>query len=108
MPIKREEMQELVKSYREPICLNLGSHSALDAWQGQRNYGLRSIIYNTPGRARTYLQNPMAGKPGEKIEDLPRVVRRDLRVVNDPKDIKKSEDWQCVILILEKYSDIVK
>jgi len=108
MPIEREEMQELVKSYREPICLNLGSHSALDAWQGQRNYGLRSIIYTTPGRARIYLQNPMVGKPGEKIEDLPRTVRRDLRVVNDPKDIKKSEDWQCVILILEKYSDIVK
>jgi len=30
MPIEREEMQELVKSYREPVCLNLGSHSALD------------------------------------------------------------------------------
>jgi len=108
MPIEREEMQELVKSYHEPVCLNLGSHSALDAWQGQRNYGLRSIIYTTPGRARIYFQNPMVGKPKEKIEDLPRVVRRDLRIVNDPKDIKKINDWQCVILILEKYFDIVK
>ncbi len=108
MAIEREEMQELVKSYREPICLNLGSHSALDAWQGQRNYGLRSIIYTTYGRARIYLQNPMVGKPGEKIEDLPRLVRRDIRVVDDPKDINKNDDWRAVILILEKYSDIVK
>ena len=108
MPIEREEMQELVKSYREPICLNLGSHSALDAWQGQRNYGLRSIIYTTPGRARIYLQNPMVGKPGENVEDLPRLVRRDIRVVNDPKDIKKNGNWRSVILILDKYSDIVK
>ena len=108
MAIEREEMQELVKSYREPICLNLGSHSALDAWQGQRNYGLRSIIYTTYGRARIYLQNPMVGKPGERIEDLPRLVRRDIRVVDDPKDINKNNDWRAVILILEKYSDIVK
>ena len=108
MPIEREEMQELVKSYREPVCLNLGSHSALDAWQGQRNYGLRSIIYTTPGRARIYLQNPMVGKPGEKVEDLPRLVCRDICVVNDPKDIKKTDDWRSVILILDKYSDIVK
>ena len=56
MPIRREEMQEIVKRYKEPIGLNLGSHSALDAWQGQRNYGLRSIIYTTPGRARIYLK----------------------------------------------------
>jgi len=108
MAIEREEMQELVKSYREPICLNLGSHSALDAWQGQRNYGLRSIIYTTLGRARIYLQNPMVGKPGENVEDLPRLVRRDIRVVNDPKDIKKNDNWRSVILILDRYSDIVK
>ena len=108
MTIEREEMQEVVKSYREPVCLNLGSHSALDAWQGQRNYGLRSIIYTTPGRARIYLQNPIVGNPGEKIEDLPSRVRRDLRVVNDPKDIKKNDDWKSVIVILDRYSDIVK
>jgi len=108
MVIEREEMQNLVKRYVEPVCLNLGSHSALDAWQGQRNYGLRSIIYTTPGRARIYLQNPMVGKPGEKVEDLPSTVRRDLRVVNDPKDINKKSDWQSMILILDNYSDIVK
>ncbi len=108
MVIGREEMQEIVRRYKEPIGLNLGSHSALDAWQGQRNYGLRSIIYTTPGRARIYLQNPMVGKPDEAIEDLPSLVRRDLRVVKDPKDIRKNGDWRSVIIILDKYSDIVK
>jgi 5-formaminoimidazole-4-carboxamide-1-(beta)-D-ribofuranosyl 5'-monophosphate synthetase len=108
MVIKREEMQEIVRKYKEPIGLNLGSHSALDAWQGQRNYGIRSIIYTTPGRARIYLQNPMVGKPNEDVEDLPSLVKRDLHVVNDPKDIKKNGDWRSCILILDKYSDIVK
>jgi len=106
--IKREEMQEIVTRYQEPIGLNLGSHSALDAWQGQRNYGLRSIIYTTPSRARIYLQNPMVGKLEEIVEDLPMLVRRDLRVVNDLKDVRKSDDWKSVIVIMDKYSDIVK
>ncbi len=108
MTIKREEAQEMVESYKEPICLNLGSHSALDAWQGQRNYGLRSIIYTTPQRARIYIQNPMVGKPQETIEDLPKLVSRDMKIVNDPKDIKKNGEWQSTILILERYSEIVK
>lgn len=108
MVIEREEMQEIIKKYKEPIGLNLGSHSALDAWQGQRNYGLRSIIYVPPQRARIYLQNPMVGKPNEIIEELPATTKRDLRVVNDPKDINKKGNWQSIILILEKYSDIVK
>ncbi|MCP8322429.1 MAG: DUF1246 domain-containing protein, partial [archaeon] len=57
--IKREEMQELAKRYKEPIALILGSHSALDAASGARNYGLRRIIYTTKGRAIIYLQNPI-------------------------------------------------
>ncbi len=108
MIIGREEMQEIVRRYKEPIGLNLGSHSALDAWQGQRNYGLRSIIYTTPSRARIYLQNPMVGGAEEAVEDLPSLVRRDLHVVNDPKDIRKADDWRSIILILDRYSDIVK
>ena len=108
MVIEREEMREVVKTYQEPIGLNLGSHSALDAWQGQRNYDLRTIIYVTPQRARIYLQNPMVGKPNETIEDLPTLVKRDLRVVNDPKDIKKNGSWRSTILVLDTYSDIVK
>jgi len=106
--IEREEMQEIVKSYREPVGLNLGSHSALDAWVGQRDYGFRSIIYTTPQRARIYLQNPMVGKPDEVIEELPTLVRRDLIVTNDPADIKKKGDWKSAILVLENYRDIVK
>ena len=106
--IEREEMQELVKSYKEPIGLNLGSHSALDAWQGQRSYGLRSIIYVTKQRARIYLQNPMVGDPGEKVEDLPSAVRRDLIVVEDPRDIKKKGPWKAAMVIVDRYSDIVE
>ena len=109
MVIAREEMQEIVKSYKEPIGLNLGSHSALDAWQGQRNYGLRSIVYTTHGRARIYLQNPMVGEPGKPVEDLPAQVRNDLIVTSDPADIKKnSKKWRSAILVLNEYKDILK
>jgi len=108
MVIEREEMQELVKTYENPVGLNLGSHSALDAWQGQRNYGLRSIIYTTPQRARIYLQNPMVGEPGKPLEDLPTQVRRDLVVANDPMDIRRDRSWKSAILVLDRYADIVK
>jgi len=109
MGIAREEMQEIVKSYKEPIGLNLGSHSALDAWQGQRNYGIRSIVYTTRGRARIYLQNPMVGEVGKPIEDLPSQVRNDLIVTDDPSDIKKTDrKWRSAILILDEYKDIIK
>jgi len=106
--IEREEMREIVKSYEDPVGLNLGSHSALDAWQGQRNHGIRSIIYTTKQRARIYLQNPMVGSPGESVVDLPFLVKRDLIVVEDPKDVKKKGDWKAAIIVLDKYSDIVK
>ncbi len=108
MVIEREEMQEIVKSYKKPVGLNLGSHSALDAWVGQRDYGFRSIIYTTPQRARIYLQNPMVGNPNEVIEELPSLVTRDVIVTDDLADIKKKGDWKAAILILEKYGDIVK
>jgi len=106
--VEIEEMQEVVKSYKEPVGLNLGSHSALDAWQGQRNHGIRSIIYTTKQRARIYLQNPMVGNPGEDVVDLPRLVKRDLVVVEDPRDVKKKGDWRSAIIVLDRYSDIVK
>jgi 5-formaminoimidazole-4-carboxamide-1-(beta)-D-ribofuranosyl 5'-monophosphate synthetase len=106
--IEREEMQEIAKSYQKPIGLNLGSHSALDAWMGQRDHRLRTIIYTTPQRARIYLQNPMVGEPDEVIEDLANVVRRDLIVVNDPADINKRKGWKSAIVVLEQYPDIVK
>jgi len=106
--IERKEMQEIAKSYRKPVGLNLGSHSALDAWLGQRDYGFRSIIYTTPQRARIYLQNPMVGEPDEVVEDLPALTRRDIIVVKDPADIKGRGEWKSAIIILDKYSDIVK
>jgi 5-formaminoimidazole-4-carboxamide-1-(beta)-D-ribofuranosyl 5'-monophosphate synthetase len=109
MVIARKEMQEVARTYKEPIGLNLGSHSALDAWQGQRNCGIRSIVYTTYGRARIYLQNPMVGEPGKPIEDLPTQVRSDLIVTDDPSDIKKTDKkWRSAILVLNEYSDIVK
>jgi len=108
MVIAREEMQEIAKSFKEPVGLNLGSHSALDAWQGQRNFGLRSIIYTTQARARIYLQNPMVGKPGEAVEELPSRVREDIIVVNDPKDIRKNGNWRSAILVFNEYRDVVK
>ena len=109
MVIARKEMQEITRSYREPIGLNLGSHSALDAWQGQRNYGIRSIIYTTPARARIYLQNPMVGETDKPIEDLPAQVRSDLIVTDDPSAIKKGDKkWRSAILILKEYSDVLK
>ncbi len=108
MEIAREEMQEIAKSFKEPTGLNLGSHSALDAWQGQRNYGLRSIIYTTSARARIYLQNPMVGKPGSAVEELPSRVRDEIIVVNDSKDINKDGNWRSAILVLNEYRDIIK
>ena len=106
--IDREEMQEVVKRYREPIELIIGSHSALDARYGARNYGLRSVIYTTEKRARIYLQNPIVGEPGEEVEDLPDLVKRDMICVRDPKDIKKDGKWKCALVILDRYSDVVK
>ncbi len=50
----------------------------------------------------------MVGRADETVEDLPKLVRRDLKVVDDPSDIKKKDEWKSVLLILDKYSDIVK
>ncbi len=106
--IERKEMQELVKGYEEPICLNIGSHSALDAAAGARNFGLRRIIYTTPGRAEIYLSNPLVGEPNKPVEDLPSETKRDMIVRKDPKDISKKGSWKHCVLILEDYSDILK
>lgn len=106
--IDRSEIQEIVRKYKHPICLNLGSHSTLDKLQGQRNFGLRRIVYTTPARAIIYLSNPMVGYTDEEIKDLPSVVRRDVIVRYDPKDIPKKGDWKEAILVLDNYSDILK
>jgi 5-formaminoimidazole-4-carboxamide-1-(beta)-D-ribofuranosyl 5'-monophosphate synthetase len=105
--IQREEMQEVVKSYEQPVPLILGSHSALDASAGARNYHLRRIIYTTPERANIYLQNPIVGRD-KPIKDLPFHVRNDVIIRNDPKDIRKTTSWNQCILILDNYKDILK
>ncbi|GAG55731.1 unnamed protein product, partial [marine sediment metagenome] len=105
--IERNEMQEMAKKFKDPKVLILGSHSALDAAAGARNYDLPYLIYTTPQRAIIYLQNPMVGKSKEVVDDLPAVVRRDMVVVKDIADLKKKK-FAHAILILDKYSDIVK
>ena len=104
--VEREEMQEVVRGYTEPVELIIGTHSALDAWSGARDYGLRAIVYTTPGRARIYLQNPIAGMPGEVVEDLPTMAKRDVTVVFDPADLK-GRAWRFAILVLDRYHDIL-
>ncbi len=106
--IERRDMQEVASRYRDPKLLILGSHSALDAWQGARNHGLKAVIYTTKDRARIYLQNAMAGAPGEEIEDLPDLVRRDVMVVEDPADAKRRQGWRSCIVVFDRYSDVVK
>jgi len=105
--ISRVEMQEVVRRYKEPVTLILGSHSALDARGGARNYGLRSILYTTYARAPIYLQNIVGGEPNMEVRDLPGVARRDVKVAFDPKDIKKEGDWRLAILILDTYDEIL-
>lgn len=105
--ISREDMQEVVTKYKEPILLNLGSHSALDAAAGARNYNLRRIIYTTPERANIYIQNPIVGD-NKPIKDLPSHVADEMIVRNDPKDIKKTSSWRQCILIMDHYKDILK
>ncbi|MEM2136970.1 MAG: DUF1246 domain-containing protein, partial [Candidatus Methanomethylicia archaeon] len=104
--ISREEIFEIIRGYKDPCMLITGSHSALDAWSGARSFGLRSIIYTTRDRAIIYLHNAIAGRPEERIEDLPHTVSRDVMVVEDLKDLK--DDWRYAILVLDRYSDIVK
>jgi len=80
--IEVEEMRELVRGYRNPCMLIIGSHSALDAWSGARSNGFRSIIYTTRERAVIYLHNAIAGGPDEFIEDgIPQCIYLSLRML---------------------------
>jgi 5-formaminoimidazole-4-carboxamide-1-(beta)-D-ribofuranosyl 5'-monophosphate synthetase len=108
--IKLEEMQEVVRHYSEPIGVVLGSHSALDATAGLRDFGIKSIVYTTKQRAEIYLREPRVGKPGETIEDLPSATQRDLIITEDPQDLvrRKEEDWTEAILLVNKYEDVLK
>ena len=84
-------MQEIVRRYRDPIGVVLGSHSALDAWAGLRDYGIRTILYTTKHRAEIYFREPLVGRPHEDVSDLPSKVRRDLIVAEDIQDIIRNK-----------------
>ena len=105
--IERDDMQGIVKRFKEPKMLIFGSHSALDAAAGARDYGLRSIIYTTPQRAIIYLQNPTVGEPEEVIEDLPTKVKDDVLVTKDVSDLKKG-GWKSAVFVVDDYNDILK
>jgi len=105
--IEREDMQEVVKRFKEPKMLCLGSHSALDATAGARNFGLKSITYTTPQRAIIYLQNPTVGEPDEFVDDLPTYVKKEVLVTKEISDLKKN-GWKRAIFIVDRYSDILE
>ena len=106
--IEKEEMQEIVAKYKEPIVLTIGSHSALDILDGARAYGFRRIVYVPLKRANIYLRHPIVGNQNEEIEDLPEIVKRDLIVTEDVSKIKKGGNWKLAILIVDRYDDVLK
>lgn len=108
--IERDEMQEIVRHWKKPIGVSLGSHSALDACAGMRNYGFKSLVYTTKKRAQIYLREPRVGLANEALDDLPKAVRRDLIVSEDISDIVRKKDswWVEAILLFDRYDDILK
>ena len=107
--VSLEEMREVARHYKNPMGIVLGSHSALDAMAGLRNYGVKGLIYTTKARAEIYLREPRVGMPEEVIEDLAYVVKRDLAVSTDIHDlIRRKDQWREAILILERYDEILK
>jgi len=105
-----DEMRELAGRYSHPTGLVIGSHSALDAMAGLRNHGIRGVIYTTRARAEIYLREPRAGRPGERIRDLPSTVRRDVIVCKSVDDLvrQKRRPWRQAILLLDKYEDVLR
>lgn len=107
--VSLEEMRELAKRYKNPLGVVLGSHSALDAMAGLRNFGIQGLIYTTKARAQIYLREPRVGMPAEEIEDLAYTVKRDLAVSTDIKDLaRRRSQWREAILILDRYDEILK
>jgi 5-formaminoimidazole-4-carboxamide-1-(beta)-D-ribofuranosyl 5'-monophosphate synthetase len=108
--IKREDMQEIVRKYKDPIGVVLGSHSALDALAGLRNYGMKGLVYVTKERASIYLREPRVGEPNKAIDSLPAKTKSDVLVTEDIQEVinKRNESWKEAILLVDKYDDILK
>lgn len=108
--IQREEMQEVAKGYKDPIGLVIGSHSALDAMAGLRDFGIRGIIYTTKERSGIYLREFRVGRAGKEILNLPAQVSRDVAVFGNVDDLVRSKRrrWVEAILLLDRYEDVLK
>ncbi len=108
--IDRDEMQKIAGKYKDPMGVVLGSHSALDALAGLRNYGFKSLVYVTKERSEIYFREPRVGSPDKIIENLPYQTSKDILVTEDIQEVirKKEEDWKEAILIVERYDDILK
>ena len=103
-------MQEIVRKYKDPIGLVLGSHSALDALAGLRNYGMKGLVYVTKERSSIYLREPRVGEPNKAIDSLPDGTRSDVLVTEDIQDVinRRNENWKEAILLVDKYDDVLK
>ncbi len=103
-------MQEITRKYQDPIGVVLGSHSALDALAGLRNYGLKSLVYVTKERSEIYLREPRVGNLNRAIDYLPSQTRSDVLVTEDIQEIvrKRKEKWKEAILMIEKYDEVLK
>ncbi|WP_455276853.1 DUF1297 domain-containing protein [[Eubacterium] cellulosolvens] len=108
--IKREDMQEIAQKYKDPIGVVLGSHSALDALAGLRNFGVKGLVYVTKERASIYLREPRVGEPNKAIDSLPSKTKSDVLVTEDIQEVinKRNEGWKEAILLVDKYDDILK
>jgi 5-formaminoimidazole-4-carboxamide-1-beta-D-ribofuranosyl 5'-monophosphate synthetase len=104
LPINREDMQEVAKTYHEPIALVVGSNSGLEVSKALRHYGLRTIVYVTRKVASDYTKK----LTHIKERDQRKSANRDLILVDDIKKIKKRGDWKTVVLQLDAYPEIVK
>jgi 5-formaminoimidazole-4-carboxamide-1-beta-D-ribofuranosyl 5'-monophosphate synthetase len=97
-------MQEIAKTYHEPIALVAGSNSGLEASKALRHYGLRTIIYVARKEASDYIKK--LTRIGE--QDPNRSANSDLILVDDLKKIKKIGDWKTAVLQLDTYPEIGK
>lgn len=100
LPINREEMQEIAKTYSEPVALVTGSSSGLEAATALKHYGLRTMIYVVREEAADCIE-----KLAYKWNQDPNVH---IVVFDDPGEIQKRDGWKTAVLRLSTYSEITK